>query len=379
MVTTAVLLALLPAASCAGELDAAWSRPRVGDSVRYLVERRVSDLDDVGKAHEDRLDMSVDAEVAAVQGGTVWVKLSPRRPDGGRFSDPWRGRDLLLPMPAALGPGAEPVPPPFVREEALEAAGRRWDCRVERRSNPRRPEGTFIEYWTADDPGLYLSRGVVRQRASLREGGRTGTVTVTLQAMRRGRSGAKGSVPQGLPSYLEDGMWTNTELTTIKGSQRRLRVRAGAGWIVETKEAGVGRLPPSTEQRTRRLSDLMDELSGSWRRWQEKSRLESEGPAEEPLRFKTGEVRALKRVWAWTGRKDGVRSANTEFHAADPWDKALDGLSYEARFAPMRVLGGRAEKQVELERLSGWGRSEPEEDLFPMQEPGQPEAEGQRR
>ena len=65
-----------------------------------------------------------------------------------------------------------------------------------------------------------------------------------------------------------------------------------------------------------------------------------------------------------------MKSGNTEFYAADPWDKALEGLSYETRLSRMRVLGGRVEKQVELERLADWGRSEPEEDLLPVKEPG---------
>ncbi|HAH07154.1 MAG TPA: hypothetical protein DCM05_11645 [Elusimicrobia bacterium] len=351
-------------------MDTAWSRARAGDSARYLVERRIVDTDHEGKLHESRLDMTVDAEVVSTREGTVWLKLSARRLGGGKFDDRWRGRDLLLPMPVRLGTSKAPEPPPFVREESLETAGRSWVCRVERKSNPRKPEGTFIEYWTADDPSLYLTRGVVRLKAQLREGGREGSVTVTLQKARRGGTGEKDGVPKGLPLYLQDGMWTKTALAAIKGSYNRVRTFAGAGWILERKESVVGTAPPSPDQRTRRLVDLIDEMSGGWREYEERSLLESSGPAEEPLRFRTGEVRALKRAWTWTGRKDGVKSGNTEFYAADPWDKALEGLSYETRLSRMRVLGGRVEKQVELERLADWGRSEPEEDLLPVKEPG---------
>jgi hypothetical protein len=350
---SALLLSAGPA--FADEMDDAWENARPGDSVRYRVERRITETDYDGKDHALKLDMTVEASVVAVKGDVVWLKLAARKPDGSRFDDRWRGRDLLLPMPVRLAEGLEAERHPYVRDERVEAAGRSWECRVERKSNPRKPESTYVEYWSVDDPSLYLARGVVLLKVKIQESGREGTITVSLLGVERGKEGAQGRVPRGLAIYLRDGMWTETAFTAIRGSSARLWMHAGGGWVLEKKASGAGKLPPVVNWRTRGLVDLIDEMGSWWKKYSEKAGLESEGRGDEPLVFKTGSVEVLQQFWSWTGKKDGVKGGSTEFYAAEPWSKALDGLPYEARLGKLRVLGGKAEKQIELERLADWG------------------------
>ena len=359
----------LSSALAAPDAPGDWADARAGDRVRYRYRHSSHERPPEHAPTDWAATLSV--EVAAVEPGRAWLRLSVRSPEGEPLYHPLVGRDLLLPVSTDAGPPPPETPPgiPSARDEVVTAASRSWQ--TTRRALDRRLGDGPLEtrHVAALEGSLYLADGLIRYEM-VTSGFMAPVHTFQLELLDWGRGdpGAVGAVPEGVPLYAPPGAWylerrldsggTSMTIAQVRGWQdqivtttrRLLDSRRDEGEedclvVEEMRFCGAPRVEPM------HLSDALRQLAQlaevPW----------TASLSGRPAGTRRGELTLRGRSVATS--EDERSPAGSYAFAADPWDPMLEGLAFAPRVQPLRRSRQPSRGGEIVEDVFDWGAIPP--------------------
>jgi hypothetical protein len=337
-----------------------WSQARVGDRAVYAFSTNQGP----GRRPLPPRSLAgrLQVEVTAVQAPWVWLTVSFTDDAGKPLSHPWLARDLALPVSMETSRPLEVTPAGIESREQLSAAGRQWEAR--RYLDDQRPvDGNLVNSLYAAEPGpLYLTRGLLSLGITLSGFGASGGTQLTLLEVRQGAEGRSASGAPSLERPLGPGTWFDFR-AKVGGEDTTLRtcVTAERGFILQADGPAPAQGPacpsfaeasvaPMEEWLLRLVTGALP--SERWPPFPEGT------PTRGTFRL---QGRTVPSVTVEKPESEGkARRIRFETYAADPWDAALTGLPYEARFRYLTegvdAVDARGKRTPQdFTQLTGWG------------------------
>ena len=363
----------LSSALAAPDAPGDWADARAGDRVRYRYRHSSHERPPEHAPTDWAATLSV--EVAAVEPGRAWLRLSVRSPEGEPLYHPLVGRDLLLPVSTDAGPPPPETPPgiPSARDEVVTAASRSWQ--TTRRALDRRLGDGPLEtrHVAALEGSLYLADGLIRYEM-VTSGFMAPVHTFQLELLDWGRGdpGAVGAVPEGVPLYAPPGAWyLERRLDSGGASLTRAEVRGWQGQIVTTTRRYFDSRRDEGEEDCLVVEGQSFCAAAHWSPQVESARLLdallqlaqlAEVPwtaslSGRPAGGRRGELTLRGRPVATS--EDARFRPGTYAFAADPWDPALEGLAFAPRVQPLRQSRRRGAGGETGEDVVDWGVAPP--------------------
>jgi hypothetical protein len=341
-----------------------WQRARVGDRVTYAFSAQQKP---VGAQASQSRSGELRLEVVAVRQPWVWLKLSATH-EGGRTPPHSRlSQELLLPMRAEA---TLPLEVPREGTESAEqatAAGRSWKA-LRYVNDQRLVDGPLAERVFSVEPGpLYLANGLLEAKNVLSGFGTGGEVRLRLVDVREGSESAPSTLSPAQP--LGPGSWYDVRVEAEGAAPRveRTCMTAERGFVVwgaprPAPAAGSEPCPDFRENvqvapMENVLVDLVWQAAGE-STWPPRPAAQGAGPTALPVQGKDVPVLVAEERTPMDG---GGHQVMVESYAQSPWHPSLNGLSLDARFAPLasrtEQVDAKGQRTTPFrQQLMGWGQ-----------------------
>ncbi|HYI03004.1 DUF6068 family protein [Hyalangium sp.] len=337
-----------------------WHQARVGDRVVYAFSaNRVSHPD----TSQVRIIGQLALEVAAVQAPWVWLKLSFADEAGRPRTGALLSKELIIPVSMEASRPLEWVREGTESTEELSAGGRTWQAKRSIRDN-RPSDGPLENRLYAAKPGpLYLMGGLLSASNTLSGFGASGSEQLTLVEFQQGREGSTATAPPTLQYPLGPGTWSDSSTNLGSGPERfRTCISAERGYVLTATgpapAAGGAPCPSFAEAELVPLEEVLLTFVPWLASMVHSPQVRGTPSRRGTLSLKNRRMDAL--IFEMPETSEGVRQIRYEIYAAEPWEPALDGLHYLARFSPLaegvdRVEAKDPRKPTFLKKLVDWG------------------------
>jgi hypothetical protein len=337
-----------------------WHRARVGDRVVYAFSANRVNRPDTNQV---RIIGQLALEVVAVQAPWVWLRLSFGDEAGKPRTGALLSKELIIPVSMEASRPLEWAREGTESTEELSAGGRTWEAKRYIRDN-RPSDGPLENRLYAAKPGpLYLMGGLLSASNTLAGFGASGSEQLTLVEFQQGAEGSTAAAPPSLQYPLGPGAWSDSSTNLGSGPELfRTCISAERGFVLTATgpapTAGGTPCPSFAEAELVPLEEVLLTFVPWVASMASSPQVRGTPTRRGTLSLKNRGVAAL--FFETPETSEGTRQVRYEIYAAEPWDPALDGLHFLARFSPLAEGVDRLEakdqrKPTFTKKLVDWG------------------------